>query len=634
MITSYHHVSINGVKYRLAEDAEGDHYLDNRQPLRLQTGAVVQGDSNKFQLRPDILEWRLTDWSGGEGAIKYKEDEPNRYWEGHNIDPFDEVGKLKLARGFEVTNNVSDTDLGKSLQLTKGLDGLWGASIDSNGLYQWDPTNERWMSPVTNGEAGFAAGQWGPKAITGDFGHLFLREDGVQGFWSYDGTTFEEHNTDVPGTGDAPFTNLGLAVFVARRGVLSTAGVYEVLKTGTAPVASTYLLDLGESGLAIGHNHLAAGNNRVYLAQTNADESVIWRIVPSTAASVGFGEEILRQNGLKIETIWHHMGVLFLAGRVGGSGDDRQRVIMYLRGSEVGVLANLRDGTDSSDFVVATQSQEFEKAYFLAKYGPGDATHEWTLFVINLISGAVAGTTVINLQDASNQPQTLVSHNGEQFFGTNGENTTFDETIRVLKSTFVSTSSVTARLDTSIHDFGIVDEKILLSIRLATEPLPSGCSVQVQYQLDQDGTWRTAGTYQTTNGTGTNYTISTSGTVRTFRNIQLRLILGNNGTTSNTPVVLSVGTRATVAAGIKLFQLLLDIADDVGAASGEHTSGEDKLANIKTAGDAESVVEFLDGYPYPAAGSYDSYDVVIDDYQNDLDRPGEGTSRVVLREVT
>lgn len=638
MITSYHHVEINGVKYRLAEDAEGDHYRQNRQPLRLQTGAVVQGVENKFQLRQDLLEWQLTDWSGGEGQLSFDSEDANRYFEGHNIDPFDEPGKLKLARGFEETTDELDATLTDTLQVAKGRGNLWGASPTVNELREWDNTNGRWGSAVVNGEAGFAGGAWHGKGILGDELKLYLKELDQFAIWTYDGSSFVEHSTDFGvSTGDGSLAQLAGNIYILDPGGFDE-GVKEISKSATPPVTSTFILDLSESGIDGNGNQniLASGNNRVYAVQRNHDRSIIWRITPSTAASVGFGEEILRQEGLAIDSVWFHMGVLFMAGRVGTVGNERTQVILYLRGSEVGVLANLRPNIDTAGRIVATEAQEFETAYFLAQYGPGDGTYEWTLFEADLISGAVAGTTVIDLQDTANQPQMLVSHNGEQFFGTtNDDASTYARTIRVLNDgTRVDTSTVTARLDSAVHDFGVVDEKILLSIRLMTEPLPTNSSVEIQYQLNQDGVWTSAGTYSADSGTGTTFTISSSGDVKTFRNLQLRLILDNGGTTTDTPVILSVSTRATVSAGLKLWDLLLDVADDEGEAGGERTSGSDKIANVETVGDADTVVEFKDGYQNREVGQFESFDVVMDEYSIDLNRPQEGTAFVRLRQVS
>lgn len=636
MITGYHHVEINGVKYRLAEDGEGNHYNENRQPLRLQTGAVVQGESGKFQLRTDILEWRLTDWSGGEGAIKFDSDEPTLYWEGHNIDPFDEIGKLKLARGYELTVDNGLSILTKSLQLAKGAGGLWGHSVDSNGIYKWDDTNNKWGTPVTNSAPGFATGQYDSQAIVGDTRSIYLKEDGISSIWHFDGTsTFTEWNTDVGITAKQPLASLADYIYIPKTGTTAAVAVYEIPKSGTAPVASTEILSLS-AGNAAGLNFLVAGTDRIFVVQRSQDESVIWRITPSTATSAGFGEEILRQKGIAIETLWFHMGVLFMAGRIGASGSSRRQVIMYLRGSEVGVLANLRDGVATTGQVCATDSQEFEKAYFLAQYGPGDGTAEWTLFAVDLISGAVAGTTVIDIGDTTAQPQTLVAHNGSQFFGTSEGGSTFERTIRVLGNggNFVDTSSVTARLDSSIHDFGVVDEKILLSLRLACEPLGANSSIELQYQIDQSGSWTSAGTYATAGGSGTNFTISTDTSVVAFRSLQLRIILSNNGTVSESPVVLSVAARATVAAGLKVWDLLLDLADDAGEAGAEKTTGTVKAANVRTLGESDSVVDFKDGYADRRVGQFIAYDVVMDDYSINMRSPGEGTAFVRLREVT
>lgn len=634
MITRYHHIELNGVKYRLDESAEGQHYQRRREPLRLQTGSVVQGESGKFQLRPDILEWSITDWSGGEGAVRFDSEEPNRYFEGHNVDPFHHKGHLHLAKGFEETNDSGDATLTKSLQLGKAINTLWGASVDSNDLYEWDSDNDRWKTSVSNGESGFGAGQWEPGAVVGDRNKLYLDEDGGTSIWSYNGSSFDEHNTGAAPSLPQQFTELASNIYITRTG--GQAAVIEIPKAGTTPVTSTTILDLTDSGLSDqdGLNRLTAGNNRVYLAQQDADETVIWRITPSTASSTGFGEEILRQRGLQVETLWHHMGVLFMAGRIGTDGDGRKQVIMYLRGSEVGVLANLRDGTSTAGKICSTEAQEFEVAYFLAQYGPGDGTYEWTLFAADLITGGVAGLTVVDIVDTSSQPQTLVAHNGEVFFGASAGGSTNERTYRILSDTYVDTSVVTARLDTAINDFGLVDEKILLSIRLQTEPLPANSSVEIQYQLDQDGTWTSAGTYSTTGGAGTTFTLSTASSAITFRNLQLRLILDNGGSTSETPTILNVSTRATVAAGLNVWTLRLDLADDHGEAATERTLGREKIDNIVTAGDLETVVALKDGYPDGRVGEFTSHNVVVDDYQISLRQPGEGTALVQLREVS
>ena len=86
MIDSYFHIRLNGVKYRIAEDAEGSGYDKRLSPLLIQSGQAVQGETGKSKLRPDILSWSITDWSGGEGLLKFNAEEANRYWFSHNMD--------------------------------------------------------------------------------------------------------------------------------------------------------------------------------------------------------------------------------------------------------------------------------------------------------------------------------------------------------------------------------------------------------------------------------------------------------------------------------------------------------------------------------------------------------------------
>ena len=81
------HVKINGLWYRLAEDAEGQHYNFSLQPLRPPNAQLIQGESGKFQIRPDLLLWSWTDWSGGEGQIKYDPQDVGRAYLLQHVGP-------------------------------------------------------------------------------------------------------------------------------------------------------------------------------------------------------------------------------------------------------------------------------------------------------------------------------------------------------------------------------------------------------------------------------------------------------------------------------------------------------------------------------------------------------------------
>lgn len=633
MINMYHHVSIAGIKYKLAEDAEGDHYILAREPLRIQTGAVVQGESGKFQLRTDLIEWTMSDWSGGEGQFLYDEKQTNRYHLSHNVDPFVQPGRLRLADGYESTLDNGGATLARVAVLVKGLTGLYAVTTEDDELYLWNDSTKRWGAAATNAEAGFGD-FYEDMGHTGDTLALYLKENAVAAIWKYNGTTYVEWNTDNADTGPNALASLGDYIYYRKALASGSQGILEIPKSGTAPVASRLVLDLTDLGTGgLGMPLLTAADNRLYAAAVLPEETVIYEITPSTAATVGFGRELLRQKGFKADAIWYHMGILFMAGRQSAAGDREEQMIMYVQDQSVGVVAKLRPDAAATAPVMSIDADSFATTYFLAKYGPGDFTHEWTLFAVDLISGNVAGTTVFNFGEAT-EPSSLTSWKSEIFTSKKSGAGT-DRIYRTVNGTFVDTSAVTAYLASAVHDFGLTDEKTLVGFEVQLEPLPSACTVQLEYQINQNGTWTALTQLTTDNATGQSITVSTSANPVLFRNLQWRIKLGNTGTTTQTPEILSVTARATVAKGIKVWNLLLDLSDDDVSAAGAPLEGHDKISQLITLAAAETVVSFEDGYlkREPGSQAANIHNVVVDDVQINLDRPGEGTARVKLREM-
>lgn len=414
MISGYHHVSLDGVRYRLAEDAEGEHYNLNRQPLRLQTSAVVQGESGKFQLRPDLLEWTMSDWSGGEGQVLWDEKSPNRYFISHNVDAFVKPGRLRLADGYEMTTDDADVALNEAGFLTKGRNALWLISTNDDEILSWNNAAEHWNDGITNAEAGFGD-FFAALGHTGDSLALYLKENNVAAIWKYDGTTFVEWNTDLADAAPNALVQLGDYIYYRKATASGTQGIYEIPKVGTPPVASTLILDLTALGSGgAGSPLMVAADNRLYTVVVMADETVLYEITPTSAASPGFGREILRQRGFQADAIWHHMGILFMAGRQLAGGDKEQQMVLYVKDENVGVVARLRPDVSADQPIVSTEAQTFDWVYFLGKYGPGDFTHEWTLFTIDMITGNVAGSTVFNFETAIN-PASLAAWRSDVF---------------------------------------------------------------------------------------------------------------------------------------------------------------------------------------------------------------------------
>lgn len=638
MIDATFHVELNGVKYRLA-DQEELRYQMRAEPLRAEAATVLQGESGKFQLRPDLLEWSINDWSGGEGLLRFSDEESNRYWISHNIDALSLPGKLRIAPNYEETKNELGGTLTESMTLGRARNGLYGARLGAKGIRKWDSTNARWGAAVSNAsQVNNAAGG----SAAGNARYFLYKEAGADEIWGYDDSAFSLINQDT-GTGNSVkrlvyYDNYLYINRASQSG--GTTGIYEIPVAGTLPTTSTLILDQTSSGNDISNKAarlLVPGNDGVFWIQKLAnDVSRIWKIFPSSAAGPGYGDLLLSLSGVDIDSCWFHYGILFMGGRIGPESDpNRTRVILYLRGEEIGVLANLREEEDTtSDPILSFHGEEFDRAYFAAPYAPSgySASTHWTVFAIDMITGGVFGLTVIPFGEDT-ELDSLIAFQGSVFLSKD-RNATSPRVYRMLPpgSSYANTNSIPAYLDTPIHDFGLADEKILSTIRLVTEPLPSGTSVEIQYQLDQNGIWESAGVYNTTNGTGTEFVVSSSISTKTFRNLQLRIKLSNGGDTTKTPVVLQVSTRATVSRTLKVWRLALALMDE-GRAQDRSRSGEHQIANITTAGDSGTIVEFKDGAISRRAGVFNTHNVIIDSYSIEMNRPGEGTALVVLREV-
>ena len=188
-----------------------------------------------------------------------------------------------------------------------------------------------------------------------------------------------------------------------------------------------------------------------------------------------------------------------------------------------------------------------------------------------------------------------------------------------------------------VWDFGLVDEKILSSIRVNCEAVPTNWSIVVDYQLDESGSWTNAGTVAATAKGGT-FTVTTDSTTKTFRQLRLRVSfvwLGTPGTNpTTTPILFGVEARAQVSQKLKTWTLMLELQDDEAQAQGQSFTGATKIDNIQAiAVSGGAAISFKNGMTNRDVNSYDEYDVIVDSAQISLSRPGEGYAIVRLVEV-
>lgn len=626
MIDGYFHVKLGSYKYRLATNSDDQHYSARLVPLNISNAQIVQSSDPKYDLRPDTAVWEMTDWSGGEGTKKFDNETGNEYDLSYNIDALHTPGSIRLS------NAVEAAGINRTGTLVKASDKLFhfSSSDDTIGTYSGNLANTTWDEQ----DAGTISDSdyFGVRG-DGDGKYIYMPIGSLNDVYRYEphaiytndmADTDKWVDADSQAVFSRPLVKIGNKIFVVHLDGTKIS-VVEYSTTATPTVSPTEIFVAYEGNLDAGDNQgiVCRGDNELFVCvRTKAGESILYRITPASALGEAFGTEVGRFPGFSVDCIWYASGVLLLAGTSTTTGVDK-RTIYYVKGTELGSFGLIRQDATFTDakLITSTDASRMDRTFFLAP--TGSASNYWTLFTIDLLTGAIFGGPEFS---AVRDPNSVVDFLGRTFVSEN-KGSTSTQTYRT-----AGTYSTSGELITAIHDFDIGEEKTLMSIRLSTEPLPANTAVQVYYQDDQDGTWTSAGTYDTDSGTGTTFKISTDSSSVKFKNLQLKIKLTTSDATA-TPVVRSVQVRCTPTEYVREWDMLLDISDEDAQAQGRAFTGSQLIDYIKAEATNENIIQFDNGYETPSAGSYDEHDVMIREYNINLTSAGQGVANIKVREV-
>ena len=654
MIDGQHHVKINGVPYRLAEDAEGEHYARSLEPLRPPNSVMVQGQDRQdlFQVRPDVLLWSLTDWSGGEGQYKYSFSSADRHAIIRNLDPFVRPGTLRPGPPMKVTTNTSGgTDFNAGVVLTvHNQNQLWGWSIFLAGVYYvWSDANESWGAfqsvsgdPIANAPA--------PDGVVSDGTNVYYL-DGTAGtvFKVSGGGVSDQMDNGVdivPDAANASLRELGDYIYYIRP---SAGKVGEMAKSASGTGTWTLLDDLTWGGSAnyddYGNQYqVAVSENRIYyMFATEGGRTEIREVTPTSAAGPGSTASLAVIRGIVGLSLWYHGGLLYM---LGWEGELQQSglTLFYIDpsdGGTYGVVDRILPDVISDGLFLKTGARGFGSEagadlgrQFFTIFDPTNISAVTRIYQHDPITGGLAQYTGLDRNQADEARACLVWQ-GDVFeaFSTTSDTLLY----RAEEGLYMDSDDAGEGIffASPWHDFGLADQKILSSISLITEEMPADWQLEVYYALDGDPDYTLAGTFDTDGATGTKFSVSTSADTTLFRTLQVKVLWVYTGASSEittAPVLLSVDVKAQVAQPQNSWQLLLDLKDDL-SASAKHRDGNQKINNLITAGDAATVVEFVDGYQGRRNTTTTTHNVVIDSFRIILGRPGEGYAQVTLRET-
>lgn len=623
MIDNHNEVEINGIKYAIMWDAGDEAYVESGESLRPPNAQLVQGEKAGyvFQMRPDTLLFSWTDWSGGEGQLKFDPQNPNRAAYLGGVNPFSLPGKLTLGPLLENTSHAfrgSMAPAGGSLYMVSDT-GPGDIYVWSSGFNWVDSTFSLGVASVDGG-------------VTGDTDKFYMLSSALNALRSVTpgGTwvTLNDQINNVTAGQAYPTEAYGPYIYVYD---VTEAQIFE-LSNSTINITTPEvpILDLSTEGgtelAGDGIGMLAVGDNSLFALQIKGDQTTIWEILPSTAAGTGFGDRLATVEGFQGHSLWTHMGMVFVAGSTGGD-EDRSAVLYFQPGGTYGTLGNIREQLTTKPTAVTFESQGAKKmvesAFAASGYDIDGTYQELQLFLIDHVSG---GFCVLAASDSlfANTPNftSVIDYQGEFFF--NADDATTYATYRTNSAKYAAAGTAVSPK----WDAGINENKILASLTLVTEPLPGPGSVEVEYNLDSAG-WVSAGTMSTTNATSETFTISTDTSTKEFRSAEFRLNLASSSGTA-TPTVLSLEAQCRVMKGVRAYNMILDAYDDQSQAANSHRRGSYKIENIETAYETEQVVAFKNGARDRGAGVWTEHDVMVDGWRVILRKPGEGLVSVRL----
>lgn len=624
MIDAYHHVQLDGVNYKLAQDSEGQHYQISYEPLRPPNAVTVQGEnSQKFQARPDVLLWNWTDWSGGEGLRKWDATQPSRSWQLNACRAFDKPGEL--SPGYYVRDTLDNgevNDLQVAGAVCQGLGTLYMLDKNGNTIYTWNDTDLHWdagqsiTGPVVGSE----------DQAVGDEQAIYWITRGTNNVWQWTGSNPAVKISDtLIDAGGTYIAQAGAYVYVYRP---ASGKVWEIAKTG----ASESLFDdfSSEAGAEPrGQQPMTTLDGKVYVMVTHANKTMVRELTPTSAAATGSGSEIARIHGFEGEAIWSHSGTLFMIGRY-ESDSDVQRAVLYLTpGQPYGSLGVVREGDTMGVPTAADHAGRMLDHFWVQRFRSA-TDNDHALMQVDAISGGIANIA-INTDGAvaTVLPSSIATHKGAIFWSVQHDAGT-KRIMRAAPDEYAKDASAISPWT----DFEFVGLKNLNTITLSCKALPADWILYVDYATNSDETYTNAITLSSDGEVDATATVTTDSATVEFHTLQIRIRFEwvGSGVPTSGPTVLGVGVKAQVVKKVKVTNLLLDLNDDLGG-SVSSRSGSAKVDAIQATIAKDTAVDFKDGYTHRDPGQYDQSDVYVDSGAIVLDYPSEGYAAVTLREV-
>jgi len=609
-------VRIGAYEFMLDRDNDAGAYQHSFESLYPQS-QEIEGSPGKRTGNPNILFWRMRDWSGGSGNKFFDRQDPDVYYDDVTANPRI-PGQVQSRPDVSAGTGLTVTSIAAgNTRFAYGQGALW---LFANRQAWYTTDGVAWTAHPSNP---IFAASYNTYAAVG------LRDEVWVSAW--DGTTRRVLKVTQAATTSAvsDVTGPRFLGMTEKGGFIYGWTGRNLLRYN--PQNTLPITQAAKHKVYKPYNDNPTGS---FVGDTTASENAVYAMISYNGDSVI--HEFRKNRGFPIwqlpagftgKSICYNMNTVFCLGEYG----DRISLFgMNVSSRAVFHLCDFKPNVLQGQAIVATS------------VSPSYGTQV-------LITCQTAGINYMAVYDAELD---AVSELDEVAVGaSNDSSATFlkKRVFAFISGTTISTRSYaqdftvpsgTWTLDSSAHDLGFpMDEKDLLGIHVVQDPSIATGTVQVYYQLDEDGTWTSAGT--TAGGSKhTYFTVSTNSATKKFRQLRVRMV-GANGCR-----VFSVTSRSYMNTYQETWRLRLKLVDEkasVGPSSRRLPAWKIRDFLLTTAA-AKNVVAFLDGARYPKkggageagpGGSPASVDVVIefptDTIQTDH---AEGSMEVILRSVT
>lgn len=618
MIRGNYEIQIGDRLFRLAPDVEG-HYSWLPEKLFVDR-QDISGRPGAQNLRADQLVWMLDDFSGGEGNHVFSSGDPAIFDYGA-CNP--RITGLLQAPPDSIEVDL-DTDAAEETA-TNAFLAVSGSVLyafgDASGTYSTDGVA---FTAYLEGASGTT------KKITaaaGDHKYVYYtiydsstNTRSIRRYFAGDVAT--ETFTEVS---VHPF--VGLAYLDGYLYALGGGGNLFAFDTSLAPGAWVENV-VGHSRVQFDDNTVRGGicatSNSIIMFASTGSKTTVWEFNPyadPTAGIIGqtFTSKWLPPKGFEARAVDYANGVIYLAGtftdKVAVYGlskiSGQELFIGYIRYFTGGFTpvwvkgtlgAQVMIGMDDNSVFIYDSDKDATSYLDRPAFDP-DTTNNF----------AGDGETFLNrriaiYRDEDNDTNTIISWDTD-------ENPAADGTIEMISGWW---------------NFDLPGtNKILASVDMATDPLPTGATITISYQVEEDGVWNDLAIQSGDGETNFHLTGSTGSNTISFDRIRFRIAA------TAAPTIASVTIRARVLEYIEKLQFVLKLQNDNAT---ERGTGRQLTANqqrqwIRDLIRSKQVVTLKDGAYDPKPGVSTEYNVILTEPADQVDSADSGIFKLIAEVV-